>query len=489
MQIPAICLFQTERHCYAFDSGTGQYVRVPEGVFCFLKECQQDTGQDLSIPPSLMVKYRSEVEWIKGVKEEHGVFKETDHGSPSYPYNGKQLRYLQDHRANTMILELTRQCNLRCRYCVLSDDYPGKPSYSAEHRMSRETIASSVEYLVTHSTDSRHLLLSFYGGEPLLELDSIRYAVSELRRRAGRRQLQFSMTTNGTLLNADAAQFLVENDFNLAISLDGPKRLHDTNRIRVTGEGTFTDIMRNIHHLMETAPTYVDERVRFLSVVPDHRLVGYVYSFFSDLGLPFTANWLNSHSIASPMKYWPTGLLESAAEVAGSMNKLREEYITRLSSQGNLNGLPLLAELFNDSFSRILIVPKARSDESYTFWPAGPCNLGVDKLFVDTKGNLYPCEKVNYSLEMFKLGDVQHGIDECRCWALIDRLAKKADKCRACWAVSMCPKCWLDLEYSDDSCNTFLKHTISLMRNAMHLLELNPNVMRYFDGMLPSFSD
>ena len=79
-----------------------------------------------------------------------------------------------------------------------------------------------IEYLIAHSRDSGRIGISFYGGEPLLAFDLIQDCVEYSKREAEGRRVDFHFTTNGTLLTEEKLPFLVENQFSILISLDGP---------------------------------------------------------------------------------------------------------------------------------------------------------------------------------------------------------------------------------------------------------------------------
>ena len=50
-----------------------------------------------------------------------------------------------------VVLELTRDCNLRCRYCVYSGSQPGKRGLGKE-TMALETALAAVDYLAAHAS-------------------------------------------------------------------------------------------------------------------------------------------------------------------------------------------------------------------------------------------------------------------------------------------------------------------------------------------------
>ncbi len=75
--------------------------------------------------------------------------------------------------------------------------------------------------------------VGFFGGEPLLAWDLVREVTELARARADRlgTRVRFSVTTNGTLLDEERARFLAGHGFSLIVSLDGPKELHDRERL------------------------------------------------------------------------------------------------------------------------------------------------------------------------------------------------------------------------------------------------------------------
>ena len=137
-------------------------------------------------------------------------------------------------------------CNLRCSYC-----------YYLEKEHSRRGIGGSVmsdkvleEYIRQHikATDGSEVFFSWHGGEPAVAgLEFCRRAVAIQKRVApdGCRVLN-GLQTNATLIDQDWGEFLREEGFYVGVSLDGPERFHNINRVRHDGSGTFADVMRGL---------------------------------------------------------------------------------------------------------------------------------------------------------------------------------------------------------------------------------------------------
>ena len=131
-------------------------------------------------------------------------------------------------------------CNLDCTYCFfLSKEllYPGDRFRMADQVL-RNWIRQTIEAHRTPDVD-----LAFQGGEPtLLGVDFFRRAVGYARKVAGDRHVQFTIQTNGTLLDDEWATFLHDEAFLVGLSIDGPPAMHDTYRVDKHGRPTYARV-------------------------------------------------------------------------------------------------------------------------------------------------------------------------------------------------------------------------------------------------------
>jgi uncharacterized protein len=107
---------------------------------------------------------------------------------------------------------VTDDCNFNCAYCRQIKD----SSY-----MKRSTIDKVVDFFYPFLDDETYII--FYGGEPLLAFDNIKYAVSLLqeKNRDREKKLKFSLTTNGSLITDEVLHFFDSNHFIVTLSFDG----------------------------------------------------------------------------------------------------------------------------------------------------------------------------------------------------------------------------------------------------------------------------
>lgn len=102
----------------------------------------------------------------------------------------------------------------------------------------------------------------------MLEFELIKQIVEYAERVFVGKYLKFTMTTNCSLINDEITDFLYLHSFNILISLDGPKNLHDSKRIfAVNGCGTFDVIMEKLKLIKCKYPDYYKKNITFNTVV------------------------------------------------------------------------------------------------------------------------------------------------------------------------------------------------------------------------------
>ena len=125
----------------------------------------------------------------------------------------------------------------------------------------------------------RNVYISFYGGEPLLNMPFIESIVEYIGKLNCRfRDFTFSMTTNALLLER-YMDFLVTNRFMLLISLDGDD-YNTSYRVSKGDKPAYADIIRNIDALRNKYPAYFEQNVNFNAVLHNRNSVSEIYHFF-----------------------------------------------------------------------------------------------------------------------------------------------------------------------------------------------------------------
>jgi len=148
---------------------------------------------------------------------------------------------------NIMLKPAGSLCNLDCHYCYYLDKaeiYGGK-----EPRITEEMLETVVrEYIAAN--DVPEVTFNWHGGEPLvLGLDFYKKAMELERKYADGKTVHNTIQTNGTLLDAEWAEFFRKEDFLVGLSLDGPRDIHDKYRKDKGGFPTFDRVMKGLRIL------------------------------------------------------------------------------------------------------------------------------------------------------------------------------------------------------------------------------------------------
>lgn len=146
-------------------------------------------------------------------------------------------------------------CNLDCSYCFFLDKeelYPG-----SKFRMTDEVLETYIQQLIqAHQTPE--VTVAWQGGEPtLMGLDFFRKAIAyqEKYRKPGM-TFENTLQTNGTLLTDEWCEFFKDNNYLIGLSLDGPRELHDANRVDKGGGPTFDKVMKGLRLLQKHGVEY-----------------------------------------------------------------------------------------------------------------------------------------------------------------------------------------------------------------------------------------
>jgi len=143
------------------------------------------------------------------------------------------------------IVLTTYKCNFRCRYCFQEAVFQG------DGDMAVEGASRISQWLVgfTEFRKSSKLEVTFFGGEPLVNIRGVYALLDELRQRSSV-PVSFHMVTNGSLLTPDVSQQLASAGLtSIQVSIDGPKEIHDQRRTyRGKSDSTYDDILDNLRY-------------------------------------------------------------------------------------------------------------------------------------------------------------------------------------------------------------------------------------------------
>ena len=306
-----------------------------------------------------------------------------------------------------LTLFLNHSCNLRCTYC-----YTGRKFHRP---MSLSVMERAVE-LGLDLADHRFLMLTFFGGEPLMEPDLMEATVLHARARGEARGIRVfpGVATNGTLLDRGRLEMLKRHEFQVQLSLDGCPAAQDATRRFRNGRSSAARVEQNLRTLLDEG-----FNPRVLSVIdPDNvDQLGPSFDYFMALGVKkihYSPNYSGAWDEVSCARF------EEALADLGSryMDRLRQDQDVRLDP---LNG-------------------KVVTHLNRGYKPGQRCMFGVKELTVAPSGRIYPCDRLVAQDDdpAVCIGHVDSGIDVARRDALVANKDTPDDECAAC---ELQPRC------------------------------------------------
>lgn len=135
----------------------------------------------------------------------------------------------------------TSACNLNCKYCY---------EKASDKKMGPDISRKLIRFTRENAVQAKRLEVTWYGGEPLLEKETIYELSRKFKEICGELNCGFSagIITNGLLLNGETALKLAEEcAVNYCqVTLDGPRGVHDSRRPARSGGGSFDKILKNV---------------------------------------------------------------------------------------------------------------------------------------------------------------------------------------------------------------------------------------------------
>lgn len=448
---PIVKLFVYKGKYYLYDTFTNRLLRLNEEQFI-----EASSAAKIGINEFLALNKKSKSYNDIKMLINKGLFKsqfveEIVHPEVNY------AKYYLDRGINDLTLQVTKNCNFKCRYCLYASNSKIERIHTDEE-MTWQTAQKSIDFLYEHSLDSNSISISFYGGEPLLNFKLINDVVRYVENKFFSKNVSFSMTINGSLLNDKVIEFIVEHDFKISISLDGDEETQNRHRKFLnSGDGTYESIIRNIENLRQYNKNYFENNVSFLPVVIDDENYDDVINFYDSLGInqekisPLKANLdgidylLNNSGINN-------SILHLEGRDSRTINKASEQALQRIYD--DKSGIP----------SR--------------WHHNGQCIPGVQRLFVDTRGVFFPCEKIIED-ETLSIGNLENGFDLNKIKEFMNIGKISEDECKNCWAMRFCEICMA-------LCNDMDKRTLTKHQKMVACKAQQEKAMWFFKRYLNS---
>ncbi|HEU4427987.1 MAG TPA: quinohemoprotein amine dehydrogenase maturation protein [Myxococcota bacterium] len=316
----------------------------------------------------------------------------------------------------TVVLNVATGCNLACGYCFKED----LTSVAKSEVMDFATAQAAIEMLLRESPGRARYNVVFFGGEPLTQMPLLERVVAwgeERFAEAGARA-DFSLTTNATLITPRIADWLNAHNVGVAVSIDGPRAVHDRHRTTRSGRGSYGAVASKVRLLRERyrarplgARVTLARGTTEVGEIFDHlsRELG-----FDEVGFaPVTAGDDARFNLSEP----------ELDAVFDGFRALGDELVVA-ALRGEKLGFSNLLQLLSDLY--------------YGTSKSLPCGAGYSLVAIDHQGGVNLCHRFTGS-QLGTFGDVAHGLARPELSAFLERrLDKSGVDCATCRIRNLC---------------------------------------------------
>jgi len=276
-------------------------------------------------------------------------------------------------------IHLTDSCNFKCTYCYADAASSGKKM--------KKTTALTIIDKIFDDFFRQDITIEFHGGEPLLArgmLGDLCARIREREKKGKGASCTILLQTNGSLVTPADIELFKTCGISVGVSLDGPREVHDRNRVYHDGRGTWEDAMRGFRLLREN-----HIRGGLLAVVQDPREYVDICRFILDQGI--TGFRLN-HMICQGRGDVKLDEVTPRGEFFAREFLELVDFLYDYSVQH--------PELSIDVWPLNIMLAHLVSAHRPFMCMRSPCGAGSHGLGFDYRGDIYPCEQLAGFSEM-----------------------------------------------------------------------------------------
>jgi len=316
----------------------------------------------------------------------------------------------------TFMVNVSQRCNLTCPYCYVNKghfDYVEKPI----PKMAMSDAGLFVNRVHNQFPGFHIYGYHFYGGEPLLNFKAIRTIVekAEEKAEASGTETDYHITTNGTLLTTEIADFMDKHRFTVYYSIDSNKDNHDELRKYLDGSGSYDDVEKNLELLRSRQGVHL---IGSSVVREGNSLTDAIQSLKTKGSQQCKAERVRLHDDD------PLALVDdNFDQYLDDVHSLASHYIDFIERGEKPLDYRLASKILQ-------LLTRKRRD---FFCPAG------DRMFgVSSDGELYPCA-LHVGRESSILGDIENGPDAEKVADFRYKFSAEGQEvCRTCWNKTLC---------------------------------------------------
>lgn len=424
---PFIHLFNTPKNYYFFDVNKNENVRIEKETYGYLKMILEnkinDTNRDIKLEKKL-----------KALKDD-GYLSENRIKEIKHPATYLLDTYLS-RKLGLLTIQLTHQCNLRCDYCAYTSN-DGTYRLHENNKISFDTIKKSLHFLKKNSIDRNEVTIGFYGGEPLIEFHLIKETVDYCKEIFEGKKVDYTITTNGTLLSDEVLDLFIKENFNIVISLDGPKEINDKNRKFLNSDiSVFEKVIENINYINEHYEPLIKNMSISMVIDPTqdfkkYKLLFDEYPIFKNINM----------NISLVEDDYKLEKFRATEEFINDFNYVKFLSYLHYFGEIDLSDNKFYMSIFYQSIVEMFMDLAPQGTLGEINCPSGPCIPGGGRLMVDVEGRLFPCEKVSENIHFNCIGCIDKGLDIAKSSNVLNIARLTIESCKDCFALKHCTLC------------------------------------------------
>ena len=314
-----------------------------------------------------------------------------------------------------MCLHVAHSCNLNCSYCFASQgNFHGDSAL-----MSFEVGKQALDFLIANSGKRKNLEVDFFGGEPLMNWDVVKQLVKYAREqeKVSGKHFRFTLTTNGIQVDDEVIEFCNKEMYNVVLSLDGRKQVHDLLRKDYAGNGSYDRIVPKFQKFAKSR----SEQGYYMRGTFTHNNVDFTNDLFHMADLGFTQLSMEPVVCAPEEPYALTK--EDLPKLFEQYEILAKEMLRR---ERNGNGFTFYHYMLDLEHGPCI------------YKRLSGCGSGTEYLAVTPWGELFPCHQFVGDSD-YSMGNVYEGITNT---PLREKFSKcnvySRPECKDCWAKLYC---------------------------------------------------
>jgi uncharacterized protein len=338
---------------------------------------------------------------------------------PSPEEMDERISQLVNHAPRRIQLLVAQQCNLACTYCYAEE----QGSNAINRLMDWETAKRAVDHLIRNSRSRKSLSVNFFGGEPLLNFPLIKKVVEYCVEQGKKydKVFDFTISTNGTLLNDEKIAFMVKHRFHYLVSIDGDEETHNQQRPTRGGKESYhmvIDKAKKVQSFYKN-PRAVKIRANATAQHPSRLKLARTLEKqgFSYIGIgAIEERPAGDNTLAITEKHHDIEVRDNEV--------LLDAYLEALRTEKRLTFNPWEKALRELKTNRHIIGIR--------------CGACRNTATVGANGKLYPCHRYE-GMDAYSIGDVEEGFDRRRIRDYYTAAHQNSVRgCSSCWARITC---------------------------------------------------